>query len=173
MSQVSEFERLARACHGELFAVVLARCGNRESAKDLLQEVLLAAWRNRETLLALSAEDRRRYLFAIARNRAIDHARRKSRQSVAVLNIAEGDEPAAPSSVSMDERIGMLDQCMNCLPPDDRELLMLSTLGELDSQAIADRLGSIPSTIRSRLSRIRQQLRNCITAKMERPTHVG
>jgi RNA polymerase sigma-70 factor (ECF subfamily) len=172
MSQPEEFESLVRACQGELFALALARLADRESAKDVLQEVLLSAWQHREKLLALPCLDRRKYLFAMTRNRAIDHGRRLARHASTEQSVGESSEWPAPISPS-NERLDSLENCLSRLHADDRELLMLSTIGGLDGQQIADRLGSHPSTIRSRLSRIRRQLRECITAKLERTHRVG
>lgn len=173
MSQANDFEELVRACHGELFAVVLSRYPDRESAKDVLQDVLLSAWSIREKLLALPEVERRRYLFAMARNRAIDECRRLSRPGPSVHGISDTIERVAAPAPAIDDRMPILDACLRRLRPKDRELLLLATLAGLDSQSIADRIGSTPSTVRSRLSRIRQQLRECVADTMERDDRVG
>ena len=166
MSEAIDFAALARRCHGELLAVLLARSRNREVAKDLLQDVLLCAWRRRCTLLQLPPDQQRRYLFAMAKNRAIDSAR----QSKAPLALTDID-PAAPAPAPPDDRIDMLTLCIDRLPEPDRELLLLATIGGLDSQQLAERFDANPSTVRSRLSRIRSLLRDCITTKLEEAPH--
>lgn len=50
--------------------------GNRQSAEDLLQETMIRAWRHLDAVPA-EPEQTRRWLFTVARNVAIDAARRR------------------------------------------------------------------------------------------------
>lgn len=86
-----------RAHAGELFRFALRRLGDRGAAEDVVQEVFLRAWRAADRYDGQKAS-LRVWLFAIARNLVIDHARRlavRPAQPVAaekLVALAGGDE---------------------------------------------------------------------------------
>jgi len=73
--------------HGdELYRYALSRVTQPETAKDLVQETFLAAWRSSEQFAGKSSE--RTWLFRIMRNKIADHYRKK-RPEFAVDNLNE------------------------------------------------------------------------------------
>ena len=62
---------------GELFGFALPTLGDRGAAEDLVQEVFLRAWLRAETYRP-GRGPVRGWLFAIARNLAIDAARKRA-----------------------------------------------------------------------------------------------
>jgi len=63
-----------RAHAGELFRFALRGLGDRGAAEDVVQEVFLRAWRGADSFDAARGS-LRVWLFAIARNLVVDHAR--------------------------------------------------------------------------------------------------
>ena len=159
----AQVEQLLRDSQSELFAFLLGRLGDREDALDALQDVLLAVWRRRAELGKLPFDEQRRYLYAAARNRAIDVVRSRSTARHRLTRpLEEGNEPPSPAPQPLegvDQRVQKLNRLITRLGPDDRVLLHLCVVGGLNCNDIADRLGRPPGTIRSRLSRLRQRLR--------------
>ena len=159
----AQVEQLLRDSQSELFAFLLGRLGHREDALDALQDVLLAAWRKREALGELPLGEQRRYLYAAARNRAVDVVRsRLAAQHRLTRSLEEGKEPAAAALRPLeraDQRVQQLNRLIARLDPDDRVLLHLSSGGGLSCKDIADRLGRPAGTVRSQLTRLRQRLR--------------
>ena len=74
-------ERGLRAAHrahaGELFRFALRQLGDHGAAEDVVQEVFLRAWRSSDSFDARRGT-LRTWLFAIARNLVVDHARRRA-----------------------------------------------------------------------------------------------
>jgi len=70
-----------RAAHrehaGELFRFARRQLGDTGAAEDVVQEVFLRAWRSADTFDA-GRGSLRAWLFAIARNLVVDHARRRA-----------------------------------------------------------------------------------------------
>ena len=58
-----------------LFSYALLKVNNRETAEDLVQDVLISAWKAKETFKGDSSE--KTWLVAILKNKVIDHYRKK------------------------------------------------------------------------------------------------
>ena len=105
----------------------------------------------------------RAWLVAIAANEARQTMRRQRRATIVDISEAldrhGGSDPA--------DLIGVLDleRSLRKLPPDDRVLLALRFVADLDSTEIAAQLGISASGVRSRLARLLDRMR----ADLERP----
>lgn len=66
-----------RAHAGELYRFALRQLGDRGAAEDVVQEVFLRGWRSADSFDPRRAS-LRVWLFAIARNLVVDHARRRA-----------------------------------------------------------------------------------------------
>ncbi|GIJ49556.1 RNA polymerase sigma factor [Virgisporangium aliadipatigenens] len=123
--------------------------GDRELAEDLLQEVLLRAWRNIHDLPA-EGEGLRPWLYTVARNAAIDAARaRQARPSEVHLT----DITRLPATGDAVERMVAVQTVRSSLPaltPEHRSVLVeLYYRGSTTAEA-AERLGIPEGTVKSR-----------------------
>ena len=138
----------------ELARFLRHRTGNQGEADDLLQEVFLRAVGQGEAFSRL--QNRRAWLFHVARNLLVDHLRLTKNQ----VPLAD-DLPAEDNLVSAP--VDQLDQCLprvlSELSAEDREAITLCDIQRLTQQAYADRLGLTLPAAKSRLQRARQRLR--------------
>jgi RNA polymerase sigma-70 factor, ECF subfamily len=123
--------------------------GDRELAEDLLQEVLLRAWRNIQDLPG-EGEGLRPWLYTVARNAAIDAARaRQARPSEVHLT----DITRLPATGDAVERMVAVQTVRASLPsltPEHRSVLVeLYYRGSSTAEA-AERLGIPEGTVKSR-----------------------
>jgi len=142
-------ERFVRATQADVWRLC-AHLGSREDADDLTQETYLRAWRALPRFRADASA--RTWLLGIARRVAADGVRTSRRRPrVAAQAIDDGVESAPNSAVEMRMLIDELDA--------DRRLAMYLTqeLGLSYAEA-ADVSGCPIGTIRSRVSRAREQL---------------
>lgn len=162
------FEDLVRKHQSGLFALLLARTGCRETATDLLQDTLLAAWRNRDALLSLADEARASYLWAAARRKAVDWIRSRYTRRVACTRaLGDNEQPPVPQpepEPEPDPRLAALDAVIAGLAEDERELVHLAYVAGLGSADIGHRLGLKPGTVRVRLHRLRERLKRRLEA---------
>jgi len=128
------------------FLVAMVR--DRALAEDLLQETFVAAFNARGK--AASVENVDAWLFGIARHRALASLRRTRRMRRAVGRLWErrDDPPAAPDPAG--EVIDVLDRVLS---PDDRSLVVLRYVHDLDSTELAALTGRSAVAIRKRLER--------------------
>ena len=95
----------------------------------------------------------RSWLFTIARRRAIDEGRRRSRHPVAPLDdVPQAREPRAPDAETQAlenlATAGALTTAILALPPMQAEVILLRVLGGLDNETVARVVGSSPGAVR-------------------------
>ena len=81
------FEALYKATSGTLLAVIARLVGDRGQAEEILQEVYVTVWRSASGYNPALARPMT-WLMSIARNRAIDGLRRRSREPETVSRYA-------------------------------------------------------------------------------------
>ena len=140
---------------------------NEGDAQDVVQESYLRAFR---FFGSYQGGDGKSWLLAIVRNTCRTWHQRQSRQTIAVpLDEAahRADDAAVnqEQSVIQREKIRILRGCIENLPIDFREVLIMRELEEMSYQEIADATGLALGTVMSRLSRARKRLEECAANK--------
>lgn len=147
------------ACIPRLRRYARALGGSREDADDLVQDTLERAW-NRLHLWQ-RGRDLRTWMFSIMHNLHVDKIRRRPKDEVEAFDHEIHDMPArATQSDAME--VGDLAAALDKLPADQREVLMLIALEQLNYEQAAEVLGVPVGTVMSRLSRARTRLRNIL-----------
>lgn len=156
--------------HGRsLLGVATNILGDRHAAEDCVQETFVRAWRSQDRF----AEHRgsvRTWLFAIARNVAIDHLRARARRATPV----EGDRVARllPQQEAGDARVDdrvVLAEALATLSPEHREVLVAVKLEGLTYAELAEQNGVPVATLRTRSYHALRALR--ATLGEEDPQH--
>jgi len=152
----SFFDALIRDNENDLWRYFQRRILNPADAAEAFGELLVVAWRRRRRIPS-DPHDARLWLFTAARNVMLNARRSAARYSSAVQRLMQ-DAEAAPTSPD-DPRVDELREALRRLSPDDAELVRLTYWDGLTSPDAAVILDINPSTARSRLARIRQDLR--------------
>jgi RNA polymerase sigma-70 factor (ECF subfamily) len=159
-----DFNRLYEEQQRAVHAYLLGRTGDREVARDLLQEVFLRAWRRADSWRGLSPERQRAWVFAVARNLVIDAHRVRVTADAAQAALERSAPAAAPAAegpearAELGERIAALDRAIRRLPEKLRIVLSLHVVGGLTSAQVGEALGEPAGTVRYQLSQARRQL---------------
>ena len=144
-----------RESAADLLAYFQRRAGH-EEAPDLLGETMVVAWRRVDDLPS-DAEQARMWLFGIARNTLLNHARGERRRW-ALADRIRGNlatdiaAPAADHGTEVRDAIARLDV-------DHRELVQLVHWERMTIAQAAGLLGISDSTARTRYARAKDQLR--------------
>jgi RNA polymerase sigma factor (sigma-70 family) len=121
--------------------------GHAADAEDACQEALLAAWSAWPRLRDPSRFDA--WFDRILMNTCIEHLRRHARRPQAALpdepDLADRDVLAG--SIELDA----ISRALGGLSPEHRASVVLRFWADLSTEAIAERLGVPPGTVRSRL----------------------
>lgn len=144
--------------------------GNRMEAEDITQETSIKAWKNIDKFNV--HEKWKTWIFAIARNTAIDHLRKKRSLTFSDTELADGGNPAIdnqedteplPDKLAMQiEDKALLDTALNQLSPLYREVLYLYYYEDMTLQEIATLLAKPIDTVKSQHRRGMKLLREIL-----------
>jgi len=148
------FAQLVTTYHADMARVAFVACGDRELAEDAVQSAWLVAWRKLRSLR--DPERVRPWLLAVTANEARQLLRRRHGPVLEIDVDVAADRRADPSTGV--ERLD-LRRALAHLSPDDRALLAMRYVVDLDSDELGAAVGTSPSNARTRLSRIVDRLR--------------
>jgi len=141
---------------------------NQHDAEDLVQEAYLRAFR---FFGGFHGGDGRAWLLAVVRNTCLTWLSKKTGGAAVAVEFNEqlhGDATApmdAENAMIRDSRIDSLRDCVETLPVEYREIIVLRELEELSYRQISEIAGVPIGTVMSRLSRGRERLLDCMEAK--------
>src|SRR5262249_48754963 len=145
--------------HAALYRFCLRMTGNRAESEDLVQDVFMRMLKHRDSFRPDAGFTP--WMYRIAHNVAVDYLRRSVRTSQ-----PEEDFDARPAEQSPgDERAvereqaGLLRRALLTLPPDRREVLLLSRYEMKSYEEVAQALGVSVGTVKTRIHRAIKQLR--------------
>lgn len=159
------FGKLMQRYGDRVYAMVAGVLGDCEEAQEAVQDAFLRAFRGLKSFEGRS--DFATWLYRIAYNCAMTHAHRHRLQTVslneqAFLNgMQDGiaDEEVGALFESGDEqRLQLLEEALDALPPPDLALINLYYYDDLPIRNIAYIVGQSESNVRTRLHRIRKRL---------------
>ncbi|MHC4224844.1 MAG: RNA polymerase sigma factor [Planctomycetota bacterium] len=166
------FETLFRRYKTPIFAFLLRQCGDREVASDLSQDVFARLIRSARSFQHQSKFST--WIYTIARNAAVDNARRARHRAHASLedshdpdSLRLGDRLAndgpGPDRSAIAERLREdLMSAIEVLPPEQREVFLLREYHGMPFQEIAEvveaKVGTVKSRMRYALEALRREL---------------
>lgn len=162
MSLECAFARWQDELLGTLFYLV----GNREDARDALQETFVKCWRHRAEVAGVA--NLKAWIFRIALNTGRDlrtSAWRRRREP-----LAEGGamltavKVGTHARMEQDEEVGRVRQALAELRPEEQEVFLLRQNGELTYEAIAEMLSIPVGTAKTRMRLAIEKLRVALTA---------
>ncbi len=145
---------------------------NQHDAEDVVQEAYLRAFRFFDGFDPAAANgDGRAWLLAVVRNTCLTWLRRKPGGASAAVEFDEQVHRVAEETESAEEvlvrnaKLGSLRNCVEALPVEYREIVVMRELEELSYRQISE-VAAVPiGTVMSRLSRGRLRLLDCMEAK--------
>ena len=167
-------DELERAVHEHaqvVFRIAYSVLRNHADAEDATQEVFLRALRHRGKMAEL--HDTRAWLARIAWRVAID--RKRAPHQVSLDDVAaDGSALQLPAAdvgaeqIAADRQmLALMEQLIAGLPRELREVTVLATVQELSTRELAHALEIPEGTVRNRLFRARQMLREKLAGVLE------
>ena len=165
------FEQLLLEHQKNVYNLCYRMAGNPDDAMDLSQETFLRAWRCLDQYQFASAFST--WLYRLCSNICIDFLRRRRRQQTVPLTFEDADgeeqtyavpdvQPLPEEQVELKLTRETLAAAMAQLLPEHRAVLQLRVVTEMSYEQIADVLDLQIETVKSRLSRARNQLKKIL-----------
>ncbi|MBI5382240.1 MAG: sigma-70 family RNA polymerase sigma factor [Opitutae bacterium] len=145
------------AYQARLAGFVYAMLGRAAPVDDLCQDVLIKMLKGLPRLLDPALFEP--WLFRLARNACIDHTRRERWRRMFTFFDPATDDPPVFVDTDKRERIEALLALLQRLPARDRTLLLMAQEG-LSLAEMARATGTTTTTIKTRLHRARERLRD-------------
>jgi len=172
---VAAFNQLVMAYQGTAYNVAYRVIGNGDAAADACQEAFLKAY---QAIKQYRGGSFKSWLLRIVTNACYDQMRYKSRRPATSLDdmTENSDDPSEKlvndserpeESILRGELNDLIQVGINHLPEDQRLILVLSDVQGFSYQEIAEIVGQPLGTIKSRLSRGRQRLRDFLLEQKE------
>jgi RNA polymerase sigma-70 factor (ECF subfamily) len=160
-----QFARLYKAHLRDVYSYSYYRVGNHHDAEDLTEQTFLQAYRHYERALKESGgRPLRPWLIRIAHNLAANYYRDRSRRPQTALD--DAGPLTAPHStetlVEDREDLARILNCVNQLPDDRREALIMRFALGMDNQEIARALGRTDGATKVLIHRALRQLEELV-----------
>ena len=166
------FEELIAPHEGRIYAIALRMMGNHEDAQDCAQDAMIHIYRSLGSFRGQSTLST--WVYRVTTNTCLDELRRrKSRRQTSLESLVEegwsptdaGDTPEMHALQT--EKQSALNAAIQSLPPDMRAAIVLRDIKGFSYDEIAEILDANVGTIKSRISRGREKLREIIVAQRE------
>lgn len=157
------------------YSVAYRILGESAAAADATQEAFFSAFYK---LNQFQGEHFKAWLMRIVTNACYDEMRRRQRRPAASLEtlyeVSSQDTlllhnpPASPEQLAQQRDLSeAIQDCLNALPDEQRVVAVLADVEEYAYQEIVEITGLRLGTVKSRLSRARARLRECLQAVRE------
>jgi RNA polymerase sigma factor (sigma-70 family) len=160
MMRSEDFERLYNAHAASLLAFLEYRTGNIELAKDVhadaFERILKTRWR-----FDARRGGEKTWVYTIALNVLRDQGRRRAAEARALDRVTAGGEEQWDASERLDDR-DAIRRGLATLPDDEREAVALYYGADLSLDEIARVTGTKTTTVKGRLARARDRLRETL-----------
>lgn len=171
---VNAYNRLVLHYQGMVYNVSYRIMGDPQSAEDATQEAFISAYK---ALNRFRGGSFKSWLMRIATNACYDELRRRKRRPQSSLDELTEDNESASFLQSPGESpegkqqqmeiMQAIENCLKALPDDQRVTAVLCDVEGYDYQEIADITKVSLGTVKSRMSRARSKLRECLQGYKE------
>lgn len=166
------FEILMESHESRMYAVALRMCQNREDAQDCLQEAMIRIYKALPTFKGESSFST--WAYRITMNTCLDDLRRKKNKGASSLDAlldlgwSPADEENTPErKLNQNETRREISRAIQSLPEDMRAAIILRDIHGFSYEEIASMLSINIGTIKSRISRGREKLREILSGFAE------
>jgi RNA polymerase sigma-70 factor (ECF subfamily) len=164
----SELERVFRTHYGPLCGF-LTRYVGAAQAEELVQETFGRLWSDRERLQVHTSL--RAYLYASARNRALNQLKRHGIEQrwteAEALKTPEAIDPEAPEALERAEVSARVRAVIGSLPPRLRETVELRWASQWSHAEIAEAMGISAKGVEANIARAKAALRTALEDLIE------
>ncbi|MFT3825330.1 MAG: sigma-70 family RNA polymerase sigma factor [Chitinophagaceae bacterium] len=158
------FDGLYRRYHQAVYANICKMVHEPQAAEDILQEVFLALWENRQKLDAGQVAG---WLFVVSYNKAATFLKKKLKEPAVLLHTEELPEPFV-SSESTDEdlyhlKLSIVEEAVSHLPARKKEVFRLCRFEGKSYDEVATLLGISVVSVRDYLKQSTQFIKKYVS----------
>lgn len=161
------FHTLFNTYRDKLYTYIFKLSDSSEMAEDIVHDVFLKIWQNRERLSQI--ENLSAYLYSMTRNHALSGFRRMAKETLILAEITRQQEAATAidveDQVAYREVAAFIHESVEKLTPQQRLVFMMSRQQHLKLAVIAEQLGITERTVKNHIAEALRFLRQEIGRK--------
>lgn len=158
------FRTIFNRYHHRLGAHIYRVTQSRELAQEITQDVFLKIWINRETLTDIA--NFKAYLFTASKNQALTYLRKMAMEKNRVTALENTMDVQHDDDADENARYLLIDEAIDHLPPQQRQVYLLSRHERLKYTEIASRLSLSRETVKKYLQLSSESISNYIRKKL-------
>ena len=155
------FEKIYKLYSARLYGNLLKLVKSEAEAQEILQDVFLKIWDNRQSINI--EKSFRSYLFKIAENKVYDFFRRAARDKKregSLILLATNEYLPVEDLLQSDERSVILQKAIDSLPPQRQQVFRLCKLEGKSYKQVSELLGISVSTISDHIVKATKSIRD-------------
>jgi len=155
------FERVYKIYSARLYGNLLKLVKSESEAQEILQDVFLKVWDNRQNIDI--EKSFRSWLFKIAENKVYDFFRKVARdkkKKAQLLTIASSEYAPVEELLLTDENAAILQKAIESLPPQRQQVFRLCKLDGKSYKEVSELLGISVSTISDHIVKATKAIRS-------------
>jgi RNA polymerase sigma-70 factor, ECF subfamily len=157
-ASAKNIEQAWESLHVQLKSFIMSKVRDNAMADDILQDVFIKAHAKIESLR--EGDKIVPWLYQVTRNQVLDYFRAQKKDLFPEDPLPEADEDSARLSATMQTAVRDMIGMMDDLPKEYCEALCAIELEGISQKAWSEKSGIPYSTVKSRVQRARQQLRD-------------
>lgn len=165
-----DFQRDILPLKDVIFRTALRITMNREESEDVVQDILLKLWQQRDQLV--DVRNLESFAIASARNLALDRKARFEQRNVSLVEESHDTEDvwqlSAHEKLEQQEKYSMIHAIISSLPEKQRTIIHLRDVEGKSYKEISEIMQISESDVKVNLFRAREVLRNKIGAAKEK-----
>ncbi len=155
------FEKIYRLYSSRLYGNLLKLVKSETEAQEILQDVFLKIWENRQNIDI--EKSFRSYLFKIAENKVVDFFRKVARdkkREAELISLATNEYVPVEELLQSDEKTALLQKAIDSLPPQRQQVFRLCKLEGKSYKEVSEQLGISVSTISDHIVKATKSIRD-------------
>lgn len=161
------FEQLFNIYHSHLFTYVFRISESAELAEEIVQDVFLKLWINRQALAEVT--NFKSYLFTVSKNHTLNCIKKIVKERLLKREVEPGIIESIPEeSTETPLYFSLLDEAVNQLPPQQKKIYLMSRHERLKYAQIADELGLSKETVKKYLQIATASITTYVRENMKR-----
>ncbi|WP_276481383.1 RNA polymerase sigma factor [Paraflavitalea pollutisoli] len=166
-TDLEHFDRLYYTYHQAVYANIFKMVSHASCAEDILQEVFLSLWENRQ---ALDPDKVAGWLFVVSYNKAASYLKRKLKEPTLLVADDESITHDMAAAESPDEelfqlRLSAVEEAINHLPARKKEVFRLCRFEGKSPNEVASQLGISELSVKDYLKQSTQFIRQYIRSR--------
>ncbi|KKQ50951.1 MAG: RNA polymerase, sigma-24 subunit, ECF subfamily [Parcubacteria group bacterium GW2011_GWD2_38_12] len=146
----------------QIFRFIYLKTSSKEIAEDLTQDCFLSTVKY---LKDKEVRNIRAFLFRTARNKVIDYYRIRNRIIYSDELVLANEKISSRDDIAIKQDARMIIEKLNLLGEEDKEILMMRYIEDMNIKEIAEALGKNEVVVRVRIFRAMQKFKKIVNRK--------